>query len=61
LVPLSPNRTRVNLVLKMSPKTLSARLLVQSFKLARSSINKRFKARMAQYAREIENRVVKTA
>jgi carbon monoxide dehydrogenase subunit G len=61
LVPLSPNRTRVNLVFKMSPKTLSARLLLQSFKLARSSINKRFKARITQYAREIENRVVKTA
>lgn len=61
LVPLSPNRTRVSLVFKMSPKTLSARLLVQSFKLARSSINKRFKARMTHFAREIENKVVKSA
>ncbi len=61
LVPLSPNRTRVNLVVKMNPKTLSARLLVQSFKLARSSINKRFKKRMTQFARDIENKVVKTA
>ncbi len=61
LVPLSPNRTRVSVVFKMMPKTLSARLLVQSFKLARSNINKRFKARMTQYARDIENKVVKTA
>ena len=61
LVPLSPNRTRVNLVVKMSPKTLSARLLVQSFKLARSNINKRLKKRMSQFARDIENKVVKTA
>lgn len=61
LVPLSPNRTRVSVVFKMMPKTLSARLLVQSFKLARSRINKRFKARMAQYGRDIENKVVKIA
>lgn len=61
LVPLSPNRTRVNLVFKMVPKTLSARLLVQSFKLARSNINKRFKKRMSQYAREIESKVAKSA
>jgi uncharacterized protein YndB with AHSA1/START domain len=61
LVPLSPNRTRVNLVFKMAPKTLSARLLVQSFKLARSSINKRFKKRMSQYARDIESKVAKIA
>lgn len=61
LVPLSPNRTRVNVVFKMAAKTLSARLLVQSFKLARSNINKRFKARMAGFAREIEEKVAKTA
>lgn len=61
LVPLSPNRTRVSVIFKMIPRTLSARLLVQSFKLARSGINKRFKARMASYAREIENKAVKTA
>ncbi|SHI04934.1 SRPBCC family protein [Marivita hallyeonensis] len=61
LVPLSPTRTRVNVVFKMFPKTLSARLLVQSFKLARSNINKRFKKRMAHYAREIEGKVVKSA
>lgn len=61
LVPLSPNRTRVNVVFKMAARTLSARLLIQSFKLARSNINKRFKARMAGYAREIEGKVAKTA
>lgn len=61
LVPLSPKRTRVNVLFKMSPNTLSARLLVQSFKLARSNINKRFKSRMASYAREIEGKVAKTA
>ena len=61
LVPLSPNRTRVNVTFKMAPKTLSARLLVQSFKLARSSINTRFKKRMAQFARDIEGKLAKSA
>ena len=61
LVPLSPNRTRVTVAFKMSPKTLSARLLVQSFKLVRSRINTRFRDRMAQYAREIEAKLVKSA
>ncbi|MCK0151892.1 SRPBCC family protein [Marivita sp. S6314] len=61
LVPMSPNRTRVTVVLKMKPNTLSARLLVQSFKLARSSINKRFKKRMSHYAKEIEAKLAKTA
>ncbi|MCL3880997.1 SRPBCC family protein [Marivita sp. GX14005] len=61
LVPLSPSRTRVNLVFKMTPKTLSARLLVQSFKLARSSINRRVQKRMAQYRDEIEARLARSA
>lgn len=61
LVPLSPNRTRVNVVFKMTPKTLSARLLVQSLKLARSNINKRFKKRMTDFARGIEHKLEKTA
>jgi carbon monoxide dehydrogenase subunit G len=61
LVPLAPRKTRVNLVFKMHPKTLSARLLVQSMKLARSNINKKLKSRMAEYARDIESKVPKTA
>jgi uncharacterized protein YndB with AHSA1/START domain len=61
LVPLSPNRTRVNVAFKMIPNTLSARLLVQSFKLARSNINKRLQKRMAGYARDIEGKVAKSA
>lgn len=60
LVPLSPNRTRVNMVCKMAPRTLSGRLLVQSFKLARSNINKRVKSRMADFAREIEARAARS-
>ncbi|MFP7675315.1 SRPBCC family protein [Marivita sp. S0852] len=61
LVPLSPRRTRVNVVFKMTPQTLSARLLVQSFKLARSRINKKFKKRMSSFAREIESKQATSA
>jgi len=61
LVPLSPTRTRVNVVFKMVPQSLWARLLVQSFKMARSTINTRFKKRMAGYARDIESKVAKSA
>ncbi|WP_292284742.1 SRPBCC family protein [Marivita sp.] len=61
LLPLSLNRTRVTLLFKMHPNTLSARLLVQTFKLARSNINKKLKARMSDYARAIESKVPKSA
>lgn len=56
LVPLSRQRTRLHVTLKIEAKTLSARLMLQSMKLARSSLNKRFKARVAGFAETIESR-----
>ncbi|MFK7940783.1 MAG: SRPBCC family protein [Roseovarius sp.] len=56
LVALSRGRTRMSLEIDMKPKTLSARLLVQSLKLARNSLNKRFRKRVAEYAEELEDR-----
>lgn len=53
---LSRGRTRLELNVKMKPKSLSARLLVQSMKLARSSLNKRFKVRVAEFAKTTEER-----
>lgn len=56
LVALSRGRSRMSVQIDMAPKTLSARLLVQSLKLARKSLSKRFRARVAAYAEDIEDR-----
>lgn len=56
LVALSPARTRVAVSLDLRPKNLSARLLVQSLKLAKTNLDKQFKLRVAEYSKEIEAR-----
>ncbi|MHA6264619.1 SRPBCC family protein [Arenibacterium sp. CAU 1754] len=56
LVPLSQRRTRMAVSLELMPKTLSARLLVQSLKLAKTSLTKRFKIKVASYAKNMEDR-----
>lgn len=57
LIKLSPNRTRMAVTLDLTPKSLSARLLLQSLKLAKSSLNSRFKGKTADFARSVEDRV----
>lgn len=56
LLALSRNRTRVSVEFEIKPTNLSARLLVQSLKLAKASLTKRFKLRAAQYAKGLEDR-----
>lgn len=56
LTALSPKRTRMTVVADMQPKTLSARLLVQSLKLAKGRVTRKFSVRVAQYAKTIEER-----
>ncbi|MEE9387072.1 MAG: SRPBCC family protein [Paracoccaceae bacterium] len=52
---LSRNRTRVIVGLQLSPKSLSARLLVQSLKLTKSSLDDRFANRIAKFANDVQN------
>jgi len=54
LVALSRTRTRLNLDLELTPQSLSARLLVQSLKLARGNLRRRLAKRLAAFARETE-------
>lgn len=61
LIALSRTRTRITVGLELKPKNLPTRLLVQSLKLAKGSLTKRFKLRMAEYARTIETRLRKSA
>ena len=56
LVALSRKRTRMSLDMELEATTLSSRLLVQSLKLAKGKMSKRFHLRMAEYARELEER-----
>jgi len=61
LVALSRNRTRISVTVEMSPRSLSARLLLQSLKLAKNSLTRKFKLRVTDFAEEVELRYRKTA
>ncbi len=56
LVALSPQRTRISVTCNVTPSTLPARLVVQSMKLAKSNLTKRFRLRVADFAKDIEDR-----
>lgn len=56
LMPLSRNSTRVLVALEVKPLTLSARLWVQSLKLAKTTLTQKYKDRVAEYARGMEER-----
>ncbi|SPF75135.1 hypothetical protein ALP8811_00119 [Aliiroseovarius pelagivivens] len=54
LMALSRNRTRMTIIVDMRPTTIPARLLIQSLKLARTTMLRRFRKRVSEYAATIE-------
>jgi len=56
LLALSPGRTRMQFSLDMTPRSLSARLLIQSLKFAKSNLSKRFSNRVWRFAHDIEGK-----
>jgi len=56
LVALSPGRTRMQMSIDLTPRSLSARLLIQSLKFAKSNLTKRYSNRIWQLAQDIEGK-----
>ncbi len=56
LVALSKNRTRMAIDIEVKPKTLSARLMVQSMRLAKGKLTKRYRLKVAGFADDIEDK-----
>lgn len=54
LVALSPTRTRIMVGLDIRAKTMTSRLVLQSMKLAKSKLTKRFRARILELSEDIE-------
>ncbi|OWU86626.1 DNA polymerase III subunit gamma/tau [Oceanicola sp. 22II-s10i] len=61
LVALSRNRTRLRLDIEIKPQNLSARLLVQSLKLAKTNLTKRLQLKVTDYAQTLQERAKKRA
>jgi hypothetical protein len=55
LVPLSPSRTRILVAIELRARSLTSRLLLQSMKLAKGKLTKRFKARVLGFAEDVED------
>lgn len=59
LIQMSKDLTRMTSTVSMEAKTLPARLLLQSLKLAKGQIGKRFDGMMVDYGRQLEKRYSK--
>jgi carbon monoxide dehydrogenase subunit G len=56
MVEMGPKRTRVAVEVDIKPKTLTARMFIQSLRLARTKVNRKYELRVAQVAADIEDR-----
>lgn len=55
-VEMSARRTRISVALEVKPRNLAARVFLQSLKLARGKVERKFEARVAALCAEIEER-----
>jgi uncharacterized protein YndB with AHSA1/START domain len=56
LTEMGPKRTRMQVVSNIRPRTLAAKLVVQSLRLAKAKVKAKFDQRIGQVAAEIEDR-----
>ncbi|WP_126976440.1 SRPBCC family protein [Frigidibacter oleivorans] len=56
LVELSPRRTRLTVEIEARPRTLAARILLQSMKLGKAKLTRKMQQRLRQAADELEER-----
>ncbi|WP_283176725.1 SRPBCC family protein [Gemmobacter sp. 24YEA27] len=61
LLSLAPKRTRVLLVAETRPKTIAARLLIQSLRLVKGRTQRRLDGQMGKFAKMIEERWLESA
>lgn len=56
LVAMSRTRTRMNITMEATPRTIPARLMIQSAKLAKTNIQNRYRRRIAEFCADLEER-----
>ena len=56
LIEMSARRTRIHVATEIKPRSLGARLFLQSLRLARSKVDHKFDAKVGQLAVELETR-----
>ena len=59
LTALAPARCRMKLEIEAKPRNLTARLMLQSVRLAKTSLNRRFKSRVHDFVTGMEARIAR--
>jgi uncharacterized protein YndB with AHSA1/START domain len=61
LIEMSAKRTRIHVMMEVKPKSLGGRLFMQSLRLARTKLDRKFDSRIDKLASEMELRLGATA
>lgn len=56
VLPMSRTRARLGVEMDLRPRSITARLMIQSMKLAKVNLSKRFAKRVQEFGRDIEER-----